>query len=115
MKTSSTPQEMPFGSESGSINNVQKKYYTADEAVAFLEPRIRAMFKWKHWKFLKELNLSAELLSYVEIEKKYQLTEKAVLKVIDQYKDDPIAQLLIAYYLACKNLEAKTNDIPNKQ
>ena len=45
MKTSSTPQEMPFGSESGSINNEQKKYYTADEAVAFLEPRIRAMFK----------------------------------------------------------------------
>ena len=66
-------------------------------------------------KFLKELNLSEELLSYVEIEKKYQLTEKMVLKVIDQYKDDPIAQLLIAYYLACKNLEAKTNDIPNKQ
>ena len=45
MKTSNTPQEMPFGSESGSISNVQKKYYTADEAVAFLEPRIRAMFK----------------------------------------------------------------------
>ena len=45
MKTSNTPQEMPFGSESGSINNVQKKYYTVDEAVAFLEPRIRAMFK----------------------------------------------------------------------
>ena len=45
MKTSNTPQEMPLGSESGSINNVQKKYYTADEAVAFLEPRIRAMFK----------------------------------------------------------------------
>ena len=41
MKTSSTPQEMPFGLESGSINNVQKKYYTADEAVAFLEPRIQ--------------------------------------------------------------------------
>jgi hypothetical protein len=65
--------------------------------------------------FLKEIDPSAELLSYVEIEKKYQLTEKAVLKVIDQYKDNPIAQLLIAYYLACKNLEAKTNDIPNKQ
>ena len=45
MKTSNTPQEMPLGLESGSINNVQKKYYTADEAVAFLEPRIRAMFK----------------------------------------------------------------------
>jgi len=45
MNTSSTPQETPFGSESGSVNNVQKKYYTADEAVAFLEPRIRAMFK----------------------------------------------------------------------
>ena len=44
MKTSSTPQEMPLGSESGSISNVQKKYYIADEAVAFLEPRIRAMF-----------------------------------------------------------------------
>ena len=65
--------------------------------------------------FLKKLDPSAELLSYVEIEKKYQLTKKGVLKVIDQYKDDPIAQLLIAYYLACKNLEAKTNDIPNKQ
>jgi len=45
MKTSNTQQEMPFGSESGSVNNVQKKYYTADEAIAFLEPRIRAMFK----------------------------------------------------------------------
>ena len=65
--------------------------------------------------FLKELDPPAKLLSCVEIEKKYQLTEKAVLTVIEQYKDDPIAQLLIAYYLACKNLEAKTNDIPNKQ
>jgi hypothetical protein len=45
MKTNNNPQEMSFGSESGSINNVQKKCYTADEAVAFLEPRIRAMFK----------------------------------------------------------------------
>jgi len=25
--------------------NAQKKYYTADEAIAFLEPRIRAMFQ----------------------------------------------------------------------
>ena len=25
--------------------NVQKKYYTADEAIAYLEPRIRAMFQ----------------------------------------------------------------------
>lgn len=46
MKTSNTQQEMPFGSESGSVNNnVQKKYYTADEAIAFLEPRIRTMFQ----------------------------------------------------------------------
>ena len=65
--------------------------------------------------FLKKIDPPAKLLSCVEIEKKYQLTEKAVLTVIDQYKDDPIAQLSIAYYLACKNLEAKTNDIPNKQ
>jgi len=65
--------------------------------------------------FLKKIDPSAELLSCVEIEKKYQLTEKAVLTVIDQYKDDLVAQLLIAYYLACKNLEEKTNNIPSKQ
>jgi hypothetical protein len=28
-----------------SAGHVQKKYYTADEAIAFLEPRIRAMFQ----------------------------------------------------------------------
>lgn len=65
--------------------------------------------------FLKELDPSAKLLSYVEIEKKYQLTEKAILTVIDQYKEDLVAQLLIAYYLACKNLEKKANDIPKIQ
>ena len=31
------PSERPIGS--------QQKYFTADEAMAFLEPRIRAMFK----------------------------------------------------------------------
>ena len=45
MKNQSNPKEMPLCMESGNINNVQKKYYTADEAVAFLEPRIRALFR----------------------------------------------------------------------
>ena len=65
--------------------------------------------------FLKTIDPSAELLTCMEIEKKYQLTEKAILTVIDQYKEDLVAQLLIAYYLACKNLEKKANDIPKIQ
>ena len=36
--------EMPFASES-KASGAQKQYFTADEAMAFLEPRIRAMFK----------------------------------------------------------------------
>ena len=38
------PQEAPITTDEIGIGNVQKKYYTADEAIAFLEPRIRAMF-----------------------------------------------------------------------
>ena len=37
--------EAPITSEVVGTGNVQKKYYTADEAIAFLEPRIRAMFQ----------------------------------------------------------------------
>ena len=39
--------EAPITTEVVGSGNVQKKYYTADEAIAFLEPRIRAMFQWK--------------------------------------------------------------------
>jgi hypothetical protein len=38
-------KEAPITTEESSAGNVQKKYYTADEAIAFLEPRIRAMFQ----------------------------------------------------------------------
>ncbi|MBO5619283.1 MAG: hypothetical protein J5902_04780 [Paludibacteraceae bacterium] len=38
-------KETPVTTEVSSDGNVQKKYYTADEAIAFLEPRIRAMFQ----------------------------------------------------------------------
>ena len=34
------PQQMPLGS-----GLPQKEYFTADEAMAYLEPRIRAMFR----------------------------------------------------------------------
>ena len=37
--------EAPITPDAIGSGNVQKKYYTADEAIAFLEPRIRAMFK----------------------------------------------------------------------
>ena len=37
--------EAPITTEVVGSGNVQKKYYTADEAIAFLEPRIRAMFQ----------------------------------------------------------------------
>ena len=36
--------EMPIASETVT-GNATKKYYTADEAMTFLEPRIRALFK----------------------------------------------------------------------
>lgn len=36
--------EMPIASEEA-YGSLKKKYYTADEAVAFLEPRIRALFR----------------------------------------------------------------------
>ena len=44
METSKTINEMPFASKI-EAGNATKKYYTADEAMAFLEPRIRALFK----------------------------------------------------------------------
>ena len=44
MKTQET-QQMPFGSENIGTGTPQQKYFTADEAMAFLEPRIRAMFR----------------------------------------------------------------------
>ena len=37
--------EAPITTDATGSGNLQKKYYTADEAIAFLEPRIRAMFK----------------------------------------------------------------------
>ncbi|MBQ3717729.1 MAG: hypothetical protein II901_05015 [Paludibacteraceae bacterium] len=37
--------EAPSTTDVAGNGNVQKKYYTADEAIAFLEPRIRAMFQ----------------------------------------------------------------------
>lgn len=37
--------EAPITTDAIGSGNMQKKYYTADEAIAFLEPRIRAMFK----------------------------------------------------------------------
>ena len=36
--------EAPLAVDAMGSNSAQKKYYSADEAVAFLEPRIRAMF-----------------------------------------------------------------------
>ena len=39
------PDESPVTSEVTRAGNTPQKYYTADEAIAFLEPRIRAMFQ----------------------------------------------------------------------
>ena len=44
MKTQE-PKQMPFQSENNGAGMPQKEYFTADEAMAFLEPRIRAMFR----------------------------------------------------------------------
>ncbi len=39
------PKQAPIGADSTGVGTPQQKYFTADEAIAFLEPRIRAMFK----------------------------------------------------------------------
>ena len=44
MKTQQ-PKQMPFISENNGGGVPQKEYFTADEAMAYLEPRIRAMFR----------------------------------------------------------------------
>ena len=38
-------KQMPLVSENIGVGVPQKEYFTADEAMAFLEPRIRAMFR----------------------------------------------------------------------
>ena len=45
MMSTQDPKEAPIGSDSTGVGMPQQKYFTADEAMAFLEPRIRAMFK----------------------------------------------------------------------
>jgi hypothetical protein len=53
---------------------------------------------------------SAELLNCKDIEMKYSLVPNHDnSQIIDKYKDDEIAQLLIAYYFACEALRIKTN------
>lgn len=39
------PKQAPVGTDNISVGTPQQMYFTADEAMAFLEPRIRAMFK----------------------------------------------------------------------
>ena len=44
MKTQELKQ-MPMNTEYSSSASQQRQYYTVDEAMAYLEPRIRAMFR----------------------------------------------------------------------
>lgn len=39
------PKQMPVSSENIGAGVPPQKYFTADEAMAFMEPRIRAMFR----------------------------------------------------------------------
>lgn len=38
------PKQMPVGFENTGAGVPPQKYFTADEAMAFMEPRMRAMF-----------------------------------------------------------------------
>ena len=38
-------KEMPMNTEFSGSASQQRQYYTVDEAMAYLEPRIRAMFR----------------------------------------------------------------------
>ena len=38
-------KQAPFGTENTGVGTTQQQYFTADEAMAFLEPRIRSMFR----------------------------------------------------------------------
>ena len=46
MKTKE-PKQMPLVTDNVGAGTPQKQYFTADEAMAFLEPRIRALFKYQ--------------------------------------------------------------------
>jgi hypothetical protein len=53
----------------------------------------------------------AKLLLCHEIEKKYLIQPgEDISQVVEQYKDDKVAQLLIAYYYANEALKRKTNE-----
>ena len=39
------PKDAALKSTQTGANSVQKEFFTADEAIAFMEPRIRAMFR----------------------------------------------------------------------
>ncbi len=39
------PKQMPITSENIGVSTPPQMYFTADEAMAFLEPRIRSMFR----------------------------------------------------------------------
>ena len=39
------PKQMPLKADSIGVGLPQQQYFTADEAMAFMEPRIRAMFR----------------------------------------------------------------------
>ena len=43
--TDYTPKDAALKSSAAGTGTVQKDFFTADEAIAFIEPRIRAMFK----------------------------------------------------------------------
>lgn len=45
MMNTEDSKQAPIGTESTGVGMPQQMYFTADEAMAFLEPRIRAMFK----------------------------------------------------------------------
>jgi hypothetical protein len=38
-------KEGPLAASTTNVGQTQKQYYTAEEAMAFMEPRIRAMFQ----------------------------------------------------------------------
>ena len=45
MKKNYQPQESPMKTPNGNSGGTQQMYFTPEEAMAFMEPRIRAMFK----------------------------------------------------------------------
>lgn len=67
-----TNKEAALKSVATGTGAVEKEFFTADEAITFLEPRIRSMFKWKKF-FYRKSSHTTWYAFYEELEAVYSI------------------------------------------